>query len=126
MPCRSPARMVCCVAMPKLLLVLAMVLVQAQPWLVVLPCDRELMPMPASGAHAHSNTRQATPADLLVTTGQSDACKVMSACAVTAPAVVQVVTMSIAISLPSSGEPSTLVGHPAQAVLSPPFHPPSA
>lgn len=109
--------------MSKLLLALALVLVQAQPLTGVLLCEQHRMgtvetPMPGDGHEHGTPSHRETPP-------QSD-CPFMSACTATAPAPVPG-TIRIVALLPAApqrfGRPAE---HPAAVFRTPPFHPPSA
>jgi hypothetical protein len=109
--------------MPKLLLVLAMILVQIQPWVGALLCDQQ---MSAPDAAMVSMEHHTMPDASQLVDEPPDECPIMSACAATPSAVIPIVSDVPAV-LPSGQELPR--GHgliPDQAFLAPPFHPPSA
>lgn len=108
--------------MSKLLLVLAMILVQIQPWVGALLCDQQMSAPDAAMVMGHDSM----PGASQLADEPPDECPIMSACAATPPAVIPIVSDVLAV-LPSAQE--LFRGHgliPDQADPAPPFHPPSA
>jgi len=109
--------------MPKLLLVLAMVLVQVQPWVGVLLCDQQ---MRATDSAMASMEHHAMPDASHLTGAAPEECPALSACAAAPSAVVQVLSDGLVV-LPSAQDLPWGRGIvPDDAFPAPPFHPPSA